>query len=536
MRKINKKIIAVVSMVSLIMSLCACSSNEANVSTDDNTFTYWAVMDTNTQSSLKSYADMLFFQEYEKRTGIHIDFIHPIQGSTGDEAFMTMLSSKEIPDIMEYNWSKYKGGAQQAIDDGLIICLNDYLEEYAPNYYDYLEGEKGASNNYLYKLQAATPEGNYYGFNALSIGNARCFSGLFVRKDMLDKWGVSIPETIDEWDMVFAKAKEEGFEKPFTAPQGVISILWPNYTFSTAYDVGQTFYVEDGKIVYGPFQPGYKEYVAQLADWVKKGYLDTSYITNDFDKVTGNMVNGYSVAAWGYISTLGELNDAGRKLEPNYNVVACPYPVSEKGTTSRFGPVAQEATAGALAISADCENFKKAIEWCDYIYSDEGNVLRTFGIEGDTYTVEEREDGAHYVYTDKITDYEKSGVQNIAQALYKYMLPANHPGLNQHPDYLDGYYQLDNQKEALVLWNTHVESAKVSTLPTLSYTDEESREKLDITEIVDNDMEVGISNIILGKASIDTYDDIIKQAKEDGYLRVIEIVQTAYDRYISNSK
>lgn len=35
-------------------------------------------------------------------TGVHIDFIHPIAGSTGNEAFVTMISGSERPDIMEY--------------------------------------------------------------------------------------------------------------------------------------------------------------------------------------------------------------------------------------------------------------------------------------------------------------------------------------------------------------------------------------------------------------------------------------------------
>ena len=59
-------------------------------------------MDGYTQETLQNYDEMLFYQEMEKRTGVHIDFIHPIEGSTGNEAFIAMLTGSEIPDLIEY--------------------------------------------------------------------------------------------------------------------------------------------------------------------------------------------------------------------------------------------------------------------------------------------------------------------------------------------------------------------------------------------------------------------------------------------------
>lgn len=44
--------------------------------------------------------------------------------------------------------------ADAAIDNKVIISLNKYLKEYAPDYYDYMEGERGRANDYLYKKQS----------------------------------------------------------------------------------------------------------------------------------------------------------------------------------------------------------------------------------------------------------------------------------------------------------------------------------------------------------------------------------------------
>lgn len=534
MRK-SKRILAFIAALALVVSASGCGKKETSGSGNagNKELTFWTVMDPNTTQSYNTNGDMLLYKELEKRTGVKVDFIHPIAGSTGNEAFLTMLTSKEMPDIMEYWWSDYNGGPEKAIEDEVIIALNDYLEELAPNYYDYMEGEKGKANNYLYKLQATSDKGHYYGFNTLAIGSSRTFAGICVRGDKLKEWGMSIPETIDEWTAVFAKAKADGFEYPFTCINDALTFIGNSHSFNTAFGVGKNLYLKGDKIVFAPFEEGFKEYIAQIAEWSKLGYIDPSYITNGWGDLDGNLANGISVAAFHYVSDMGNITTAAKEKNPDFELVACPYPVAEKGQTAEFQGVSAEAYTQALAISAKSENIEEAIKWCDYIYSEEGNILHTFGVEGDTFEIVEKDGEKHYSYTEKITKPENSGVTSIAQAIYKYCLPANHPGLTQHPDYLASYYPLSLQKDALELWNKNLDAARKHTLPdVLAYSKEESRELTDIKEIAENELEIAISDIILGKASIDTYDAAIKKAKENGYNRLIEITQAAYDRYI----
>lgn len=538
MKKTNK----IIALLSAVVMLSACfagcgGKKESVATTDGKSFTYWTVMDATSSKSLSSYNDMMLYQELEKRTGVRIDFIHPIQGSTGHEAFIAMLSGEVIPDMIEHNWSSYSGGPQQALDDGVIISLNDYLEDYAPNYYDYMEGEKGKKAGYRYKLEATTDDGRYYGFNALSIGETRGFAGIYIRADLLKKWGMDIPETIDEWTAVFAKAKSEGFEKPFTSICNPLSFKGANtHTFNTAFGVGKDFYLDDGEVVFAPFEKGYKEYVAQLAEWTKAGYIDTGFITNDGAKIEGNMANGISIAAWGYVGGgIGKILPAAQAANPEFDLVACPFPVAKKGETAEFQEIDVAAKPTAIAISTACGNYEKAVEWCDYVYSEDGIALQLFGIEGDTYTIEEVDGEKHYKYTEKITNLEENGFNSVSEALYYYMLPCNHPGYNQHTDYLNGYYQLERQKEALKTWNISADKASAHKLPTLSFTIEENREITDIKEIAEAELEAALCDIIIGRRSIDEYDNIIKQARENGYDRYLEITEAAYERYLSKA-
>ncbi len=536
MKKISKILALLVCTALLAGAFAGCGgSKKETAQTDGKNFTYWAVMATSSSNTLDSYNDMMFYQEMEKRTGVHIDFIHPIEGSTGNEAFIAMLTGDTIPDMIEYDWSNYSGGPQQALDDDVIIALNDYLEEHAPAYYDYMEGEKGKAANYGYKLQATSDDGRYYGFNVLNVGETKAFSGIYTRADLLEKWGMDIPETIDDWTALFAKAKSEGFSKPFTCACDILSFKSDDkHAFNTAYGVGKMFYLEGDKVVFGPFQKGYKEYVAQMTQWMKAGYLDSGFVTVDAAKIESNMTNGTSMTTFGYVGGgLGKILPAAQAKDPSYDLVACPYPVANEGEIAEFQQVFPAATSTAIGISSTCGNYEKAVEWCDYIYSDEGTVLQLFGIEGDTFTIEEVDGKQRYIYTDKILNYQENGFTSLQYAMWHYMLPCNAPGYNQHSDYLYNFYQLDRQKEAIEVWNVAVDNAAKHALPTLTYTEEEAREITDIQEVAEANLEVALCDIILGKKSIDTYDDAIKQAKAEGYDRWLEIAQTAYERQLA---
>ena len=535
-----KKIVSTLTAVGLLAaSFAACTSKETvNVEkTDGSSFTYWGTLDSVAQSTgITNYADMMFFQELEKRTGVKVNFIHPISGSTGNEAFLTMISAKDRPDMIEYSWENYTGGPQAAIDDEILVCLDEYIKDYAPNFYSYMEGDKAKENNNLWKFQGTTDEGHYYGFNVINIGNTRGFAGFYVRRDKLNEWGMDIPETIDDWTAFFAKAKSEGVESPLIAGNDVFSFKYDTSNgFNTAYGVGKSLYLEGDKVVFAPFEDGYKEYVAQIAQWVKAGYIDTSFPTLDGAKLEGNMANGLSVASWGYVgSGIGKILPAAQAKDPNVDFVACPYPVAEKGQISEFQMMYSEASTTAIGISTTCGNIEKALEWCDYRYGEEGSILQIFGIEGVHHNVEIGSDGEkHYVYTDLIRKPENSGVNSITEALYKYTLPCNYPGLNQHPDYLEGYYPYETQKEAVKTWNISSEAAKLHKLPPLGFSEEELDEITDITEIAEAELEVALTDIMLGRKDIDTFDAAIEKAKAAGYDRVIEINQAAYDRYLA---
>lgn len=533
-----KKVLALLIAISLTAGVLAACGTEEKISTTGAKYTYWGILDTSVAQTLTSYSELLMYKEMEKRTGIEIEFIHPAQGTTGTEAFQILLSSGDYPDMIESGWSAYTGGPDQAIEDGIIIALNDYMKEYAPNYYYYMEGKGGEERDYSYKATSISEKGNYYGFKNLNVGNYRGYLGLYVRADLLKKWGLDIPTTIDQWETVFKTAKENGVKYPLTGNSGIVG-AYSGPFFTTAWGIGSHFYVDGNKIKFGPFEPEFKEYVKKMRDWMEAGYIDVDYITNDTTVIHGLITNGTSIATSGYVgSDLGAIIPAMKERDPEFDLVACPYPVMKEGDTPKFQAVQETASDPSIAISVQCgindENrYKEAIKWCDYLFSDEGMILKSFGVEGDTFTIEKDENGdEHYIYTDKVMNYEEFGATNMSAALYHFMLPANHPGFNQHPDYFNGYYTYEQQKDAIEVWNKYANVAEKYMFPPVPYTGEEASKKANIEARAQNDLKAAISNIILGKASMDTFDAAIANCKKAGYSELLKIQQAAYDRYL----
>ncbi len=531
MKKVSKALALILSVILIMSAFAGCGKKEQKTG---GKFTYWVAMPAAATETLTSYNDLLYYQEVSKATGIDVEFIHPTLGSLGSEAFQILLSTGEYPDMIEYSWRGYAGGPDQAIKDGVIISLNDYLEEYAPNYYSYMEGDKAADNNNLYKAQAISSEGNYYGFANLAIGTYRGFGGFIIRDDKLKEWGLDIPVTIDDWTEVLKTAKANGFKAPLTGRQNLFQYGTTDM-FNTAWKVGKGFYLdENDQVKFGPFETQYKDYILKMAEWMKAGLIDPDYVTNDYNSVEGYMTNGSSIATHGYVgSGIGKLLPAMADKDPNYSLAACPYPVMKDGEMPLFQEMSSEVRDNTVAISTSCgeDRYKDAIKWCDYLFSEEGMELKFFGVEGDTYTKETREDGVHYVYTDKVTDHEKIGAHSLEAALYHFMRPGNGPGFSEHPDYLDGFYPYQQQKDAIRIWNTNSEEAKKHVLPPLTFTSEEASKKAEIEAKHKSNLEAAISNAVLGKISIAEYDKQIQQIKETGFNDLLKIYSEAYTRY-----
>ena len=85
------------------------------------------------------------------------------------------------------------GMGTAAMADGVILDLTDLINEYCPNLKAYLEANPDVDR------QVKMDSGKYYVFPSVKEIDEGCTCmGPMLRKDLLDKLGLEVPETIDE--------------------------------------------------------------------------------------------------------------------------------------------------------------------------------------------------------------------------------------------------------------------------------------------------------------------------------------------------
>ena len=100
---------------------------------DGATFSISMMINPQLASYYAGYEDNPAWQEYSARTGVNFTFQN-ISAMNIGEQYNLMFASGDYPDIMHSGLCYYSSGADAAVNDGVILDLAPYLEEYAPNY------------------------------------------------------------------------------------------------------------------------------------------------------------------------------------------------------------------------------------------------------------------------------------------------------------------------------------------------------------------------------------------------------------------
>ncbi|HML45440.1 MAG TPA: extracellular solute-binding protein, partial [Clostridia bacterium] len=107
--------------------------------------------------------------------------------------------SGDYPDMMEYGWRGFPGGPRGLLEEGVIIPLDGLIADYAPNLTKIYEESPDA------KKQATLDDGANYYFPFLRLEPESKAGGPILRKDWLEKLGLDLPVTMDDWhDMLVA--------------------------------------------------------------------------------------------------------------------------------------------------------------------------------------------------------------------------------------------------------------------------------------------------------------------------------------------
>lgn len=492
----------------------------SDVSTESLTF--WIVSSPDVLATETSLNDTPYAKALKEATGINVTYIHPPVGQE-TEQFNLLVASQQLPDIINWNWISYPGGPQKAINDNVIISLNDILENgKAPNL------AKIYSERPEFDKLAKLDNGTYFCFPLMRFDDIlNTYIGPVLRKDWLEELGMEPPMTIDEWYNVLKAFKDK---KGATAP-----ISFEDWTiistnaFVGAYGSGRGFLLIDGKVKFGPIEPGYKEYLTLFNKWYQEGLLDPEWITQDRKaidaKVTGSQTGAYLGTPDSWIGTYTKLM---KEVDPNVDFVGVPNPRLNKNDPPPFNQKDWSVmldNANNAGISTACKNVDLAAKLLDFQYGEEGMTLGNYGIEGESYTLV---DGKP-IFTELIKE-NKDGL-TMKQAMARYLTNGlgGYPGVQlKDPVWQQRLFPCQNL--AIEAW---MDGNPDWRIPPVSPTEEESSRFANIMTEVNTYVLEMHTKFIIGQEPLDNYDIFVDNLNKFGIQDAIKINQDALDRFNS---
>ena len=505
-----KKKICILMASALLMTGCSRLGVGTNKSGSEK-LTYWLEINPNIKSVVTDYAETPFAKKLMEETGVDIEF----KQQQSVEQFNLMLSSNDLPDVIETSWSNYPGGPDKAIEEKLILPLNDYIEEKAPNLSKYFKEHPEV------KKACMTDDGKIYMFPFVRGDKSLLISyGPMVRQDWLEDLGLPLPETMDDWyNMLKAFKTEKHAETPLTMNG------YEFLGFVGAYGAPRNFFIDDaGMVKYGPIEENYLAFLKEMNKWYSEGLLDRNFTGSDAKIVDSSILNGKAGATTGSLGGgLGKWMSAA--TEEGYALVGTKHPVLHKGEKSQYSCEQNVVPGLGASISGSCKNIDAAFKVLDYAYSEEGKMLYNFGIEGESY---EMVDG-YPKYTEKIVNNPDG--EPMAQILSMYVRSTALGPFVQDPRYYEQYAGKDYQQDALKKW-CDTDCAK-HLLPLLSLTAEESKEYAAIMNECKTYEDENTIAFITGTKSFDEWDSYLEQMKVLGIDKALKIQQDAYERYLS---
>lgn len=327
------------------------------------------------------------------------------QPPVGDESnsFNMMLGSGTYTDLMEISYSVQHPSILYR--DNVIIDLAPYLETYMPNYYAYLHDP--ANKNVYQAMYDA--EGRCFTITTEATDGTPYlgWGGLVYRRDILETMtggnvafpsGNDEPMTVADWEYMLGLMKVyfDNSGMTDTAPlilpyQG----YFPTGELEAGFGTGGGWQVTDGKVAYGTTTPEFYNYLTKMREWYEKGYIYKDFASRVNDLFfQPNMALTYGGAAGVFFGGYWQL--AGKMSMPEYglnmDVRALSAPIDQEHGQTKVYPSLNlyttsgvTSSTGAWCVSSSCsfENMVRFMTWADYLFSEEGAMLKSLGFTGE---------------------------------------------------------------------------------------------------------------------------------------------------------
>ncbi|MCJ8012085.1 extracellular solute-binding protein [Paenibacillus sp. KQZ6P-2] len=310
-------------------------------------------------------------KEFEKRANVDVD-INMIPLKDFDSKMAVMFAGGDIPDVVQNVGGSTDKSMSGSIEAGVFMPLDDLLKEYAPNIMKAVPKEAWAEVSY---------KGKIYGVPTWISNPSR--RATYIRTDLLEKTGLPVPNTMDDFLNVLRAFKKLGVQAPY---QGRENFKYADIAFG-AYDaLGYQFVEKDGEVV----PKFYNAENMEKALTVYKTMYDEGLIQKDFATIqapqyTENIQAGNAGMWTANAASLLDFRTKIQAVVPEAKIDIIPSPEGDTGLNG-YGLYSSVITSLYINSKVSKEKAIRIIELFDWMQTPEATKFFSFGIEGENYT------------------------------------------------------------------------------------------------------------------------------------------------------
>ena len=332
-----------------------------------------------TRADVGDVSKSQFNKTYASLTNIDVTWDLATENEAGQRKTLA-LQSGNLPDIITYGDSYVSSAEmlQYSGEGAFVEITKDMLKKWAPNIYK-------TYDEYNAWDDVKMPDGKMYSIAGFTKDYPYGQHIIWVRTTWLKKLGISTPKTMDEFYEMLKKFKNndpngngQKDEVPYATFSSVGFVTNP-WGFNST--MGLT---TGGKVVCTWTTSNMKNALTYWNKVYKEGLVDTKTI----DNYSGNYAAFKTLLAGGKVGAFyyGWPNDSmDDKLLKEYEPLVWPTAGNNGDFPSAHVDTAALINKTSFIITKACKNVPAALRWLDYLYTNDGYMLKVYGNEGGVY-------------------------------------------------------------------------------------------------------------------------------------------------------
>jgi putative aldouronate transport system substrate-binding protein len=293
-----------------------------------------------------------------------------------------IIASQQLPDGFMAPLTLTSDEAAKFGGDGVLIPLDDLLQKYAPTI-------TGIMKDYpTYDPFVRSLDGNIYALAWMQDMGFDSFSGAIINKEWLDKLGLKVPTTTEEFYQVLKAFKEsdpagDGKTIPFSflyqESQAINREVkrefeWVFLAFGVPENPRHIAIDDSGQVIFTADKPGFRDAIKYLNRLYSEGLIDKEMFTQDRTLLT-NKIRAFRVGA--YTDYRLKTSMATEEIQDKFTFIP---PLKGPTGDRKWLRAAIGMSEGAFALTNVCKYPEVAIRWLDYINEPEINIQMAYGM------------------------------------------------------------------------------------------------------------------------------------------------------------